>query len=114
MNRQTHIRLDTRVLDRMIADLDTNTEGALDAVAFEVEGETKNIIQEKEIIDTGALLNGIHTEKKSRFLRWVSDAVEYGIYNELGTWKMPARPFMVPAVERVGRKIIDKWGRLFR
>lgn len=34
-------------------------------------------------------------------VRIVADGVTYGIYQELGTSKMAAQPFMVPAVEAV-------------
>ena len=34
-------------------------------------------------------------------VRIVADGVEYGIYQEMGTVKMDAHPFMVPAVEAV-------------
>lgn len=34
-----------------------------------------------------------------RVERIIADGVTYGIYNELGTSKMPAHPFMSPAVE---------------
>lgn len=31
--------------------------------------------------------------------RWVHDGVEYGIYQEMGTHKMAAQPFMRPSIE---------------
>lgn len=31
--------------------------------------------------------------------RWVHDGVEYGVYQELGTSRMGAQPFLRPAVE---------------
>jgi len=31
--------------------------------------------------------------------RWVHDGVEYGVFQELGTDKMAAHPFMRPAIE---------------
>lgn len=34
-------------------------------------------------------------------VRIVADGVEYGLYQEMGTVKMAAQPFMVPAVEAV-------------
>jgi len=40
-------------------------------------------------------------------LRIVADGVEYGIYQELGTSKMPAHPFMTPAVEAMRDKFAD-------
>ena len=40
--------------------------------------------------------------------RIVSDGVEYGVYVELGTSKMPARPCAVPAAERVFKHFFVK------
>jgi HK97 gp10 family phage protein len=109
-----NIKLDTRVLDRIARDLDVNTDRALAGIAFQVQAETQANIVNKHIYDTGALHNSIEAEKKQKDLYWVHDAVDYGIYNELGTSKMAARPFMVPAVEAVRRFVDDKWGGLFR
>ena len=36
-----------------------------------------------------------------KFTKFVKDGVEYGIYQEMGTSRMSAQPFMVPAVEAV-------------
>ena len=43
----------------------------------------------------------IRATKGKKPVRIVADGVEYGLYQELGTVKMAAQPFMVPAVERV-------------
>lgn len=101
----TKLTLDTKELDRLASKLGVNTERALAAIAFQVEAEVVNNIRVKHIIDTGALHDSIATEKKAQFLYWVADGVEYGIYQELGTSRMSARPFMVPAVESVRRQV---------
>jgi HK97 gp10 family phage protein len=102
-------KLDTRVLDAIARDLDKNSDQVLASVAFQVEAEAKV----RAPVDTGALKNSIHTEKKKQGLYWVADAVVYGIYQELGTHKMSAHPFMVPAVERVQQYLADLYKRLF-
>lgn len=104
------VKLDTTVLDRITRDLDVNTSEALQSIAFQVEAEAKPLSP----YDTGALRSSLHTEKKGKNLYWVADGVEYGIYQELGTYKMAAHPFMVPAVEKVIRFIHTKWGGLFK
>jgi len=104
------IRLDTKMLDRIAQSLDRNTDQVLESAAYQVEAEAKA----RAPVDTGALKGSIHTEKKKPGLYWVADGVEYGIYQELGTHKMRAQPFMVPAVEKVGRYIYEMWGRLFK
>jgi HK97 gp10 family phage protein len=102
----TDVKLDTRVLDKIAANLDGSTDRALGSIAFQVEGEAKV----RAPVDTGALRNSIHTEKKKAGLYWVADGVEYGIYQELGTYKMRAQPFMVPATEAVGRDVTKMFG----
>ncbi len=92
-------RLDTRELDRIIRDAPVKAEKALAAAAFQVQAVAQSLAP----VDTGALKNSIGTERKARFTYWVQDSVEYGIYQELGTSRMAAQPFMVPAVEQVSK-----------
>ena len=105
-----NIRLDTKVLDRLCRELDMNTNQVLRSIAFQVEGEAKN----KAPVDLGALKGGIHVEPRGKNKYWVADAVEYGIYQELGTYKMAAQPFMVPAVEKVRKYLADRFKGLFK
>jgi len=102
-------KLDTRVLDAIAKGLDKNSDQVLASVAFQVEAEAKV----RAPVDTGALKNSIHTEKKKQGLYWVADGVEYGIYQELGTHKMSAHPFMKPAVEKVQQYLADLYRKLF-
>jgi HK97 gp10 family phage protein len=102
--------LDTRTLERIAASIGGNADQALSAVAFQVEAEAKV----RAPVDTGALKNSIHAERKRRGLYWVADGVEYGIYQELGTSRMAAQPFLVPAVEAVRGLIERVWGGLTR
>ena len=105
----TNIRLDKRELERLCRELDMNTDQVLRSIAFQVEGEAKN----KAPVDTGALKNSLHTEHKGKNKYLVADAVEYGIYQELGTHKMAAQPFLVPAVESVRKYLADRFKGLF-
>jgi HK97 gp10 family phage protein len=117
----TVIKLDTKVLDDIAAKLDMNTDKVLQSVAFQVEAEAKKRAprdpqrppMDMTVPTTGALRNGIHTEKKKPGLYWVADSVIYGIFQELGTSRMPARPFMVPAVEKARQQLADLFKRLF-
>jgi HK97 gp10 family phage protein len=102
-------KLDTRMLDAIAAKLDMNTDKVLQSVAFQVEAEAKI----RAPVDTGALKNSIHTERKKAGLYWVADSVIYGIFQEFGTHRMSAHPFMVPAVEKVRGYLDDLFKRLF-
>lgn len=59
-------------------------------------------------VDTGTLKNSIIAEPGDNADEWVvHDGVEYGVYLEYGTSKMAARPFFLPAVEKVAQTIPD-------
>jgi HK97 gp10 family phage protein len=103
MSATITVKLDTRALDKLAASLNMETDRVIASAAFQVEAEAKV----RAPVDTGALKNSIHTEPKGNKTYWVSDAVEYGIYQEFGTHRMSAHPFMMPAVEKV-RKLLDK------
>lgn len=115
------VKLDTTGLDAIAAKLDMNTDKVLQSVAFQVEAEAKKRAprdplrppMDPTVPTTGALKNGIHTERKRAGLYWVADSVDYGIYQELGTSRMQARPFMVPAVEKVRQYLDDLFRKLF-
>lgn len=63
-------------------------------------------------VDTGALINSIQMTAKGPFEVWIHDGVEYGIYLELGTHNMAARPFMKPAIENYRKDFISGWSKL--
>lgn len=50
-------------------------------------------------VDTDALRGSMHVENAGSFTQQIADGVEYGIYLELGTERMSARPFVVPVFE---------------
>lgn len=103
------VRLDTSKLDRIIATFPAEAEAVVKAGAEAVQGYAAN----RAPVDTGALRASINATKRGNLLYWVQDGVEYGVYVELGTYKMRAQPFMVPAVERAQRQYTQLWIGLF-
>jgi HK97 gp10 family phage protein len=102
--------LDTRRLDQIIANLDGKASEIVRTTAFEVEQKAKMLAPVK----TGALKGSLKAEEHGGPLSWwVHDGMEYGLFNELGTSRMAAHPFMVPAVEGVRAKWIERWRELF-
>ena len=95
------VEIDTRILDKFAQMTDVNVGQALKAAAFQVEGLAKGLAP----VDTGALKNSIHTTKIDELEYRVGDAVEYGIYQELGTHKMAAHPFLIPALRKAVQQI---------
>ena len=61
-------------------------------------------------VDTGALRASIRAVKKGNAVRWVQDGVEYGVWLELGTARMAARPFIAPAF----RRLAQRWPQFVR
>lgn len=53
--------------------------------------------QQNAPVDTGFLKNSIHTVKIDETHYLVVVGASYGIFQELGTHKMPAHPFLLPA-----------------
>lgn len=70
-------------------------------VAIKVEATAKGFAP----YDTGALHASIKSGQIGLAHWRVSTAIHYGIYNEFGTYKMRAWPFMRPAAMVVGREL---------
>jgi hypothetical protein len=51
-------------------------------------------------IDTGTLKNAVNAQPAGPMAWEVNDGTDYGVHQEYGTRKMPARPWMLPAFER--------------
>lgn len=57
---------------------------------------------------TGALRNSIQASM-DKPLRWlVQVGAAYGAYQEFGTSRIPARPYLVPAVEKYKQQFYDR------
>lgn len=67
-------------------------------------------------VDTGNLINTISANSKliDTFTFRIQDGTGYGIFQELGTSKMSARPFLVPAVEEFRQKFLQAFEGLFK
>ncbi len=108
----TDIVLDTAKLDQIMAGLNFNTDQVIKWLAFQVEAGAKM----RAPVDTGALRNSLQTEKVEDGVWRVRDGVEYGIWQETGTSKMPPHPFLIPACEQVAGDMNSgrTWERLFK
>lgn len=76
---------------------------ALNAGALVAEGRAKRIARDKKVLDTGFLISAIQALPARATVNGgeakILSAAEYSIYNEFGTPKMAARPFMRPAID---------------
>jgi HK97 gp10 family phage protein len=104
-------RIDLSGLERLTKEMEPRAEKVLDLAAQEVAAYAAR----NAPVDTGALKNSIHVEPEhERLTRIIADQVTYGIFQELGTYKMAAHPFMTPAVEAVRTRFTKMWEALFK
>lgn len=111
------VRLDTAMLDAMIAEF----KPAISAVLEEVGKETAQVISAAAPVDTGELRDSYLSESElmEELLYRIQDGapvsgVAHGIYVELGTSRMAAQPHVVPAVEKAYPELIGKVEDLFK
>ena len=137
---ETGFKLDTTVLDRIVRDLGTNEKDVVTDLAFQIETDAKM----RAPYLTSAMLNSIYVVTKDednystaankaksknpkvttnplpkptgKTIANVGPCVDYALYVELGTSRKAARPFLVPAVEKIFHKFNsgETWRRLFK
>jgi hypothetical protein len=127
--------IDTKELDRIAAGLKIKTDAVIRAMAFEDVGMTQSVIEAWPSIDTSAYLKSVYASTsmgnnmpsepgalrpKAERTRlpdaqsgeaYVGPSVDYATFVEYGTYKMAARPALIPATEVVMRDYINpgKW-----
>lgn len=93
---------------------------AVEKCGMEWERATKQILQNKDAVDTSQFINSIHykvTKRKDTYIMTGMDAVKYGVYVDLGTVE-----HWVPFYKYIGKKdgksqydtsqpILADWGR---
>ena len=86
---------------------------ALQKAGYLVERRAKQIVVEKDVIDTGNLLGNITThEPEGDSIEIVSEA-PYSIFPEFGTIYQTARPYMRPALDETKPEIKKLIGAMF-
>ena len=115
------VRLDTTVLDRIAANLGTNTDRVVAMLANEVVGTAVSSFGESPSapgdppgVDTGALRASVQSEHTGTNQYTVSDGVEYGAFLEYGTPRMAARPWLGAAVFKMMQTFSKRWEGLFK
>jgi len=104
--------LDTRKLDQILRDLEPDASKIVNKYGTAITGEAAKGAP----VDTGALRASLLSESKLRekLLFILQDGVEYGVFQELGTSRMAAHPFVVPAILRWERRFLDAFKELFK
>lgn len=70
---------------------------AVAKAAADIEAQAKA----RAPVDTGLLKNSINQREEDSLRRVVESPIHYSVYQEYGTHKMAAQPYMTPAVEFV-------------
>jgi HK97 gp10 family phage protein len=85
-------------------DLDNSIMTALKAGALLIQNDAKRLSP----YFTGTLRRSIHIEKTGKREVIIGTDVEYAKYQEFGTSKMKAHPYMRPAFDNNKDKVIEK------
>ena len=105
------VKIDTAILDQMIRDAPGKAGGIVHKFGLAITGDAA----QNAPVDTAALRNSITSESQMvdalNFI--VQDGVKYGVFQELGTSRMAAHPFMVPAVEHRTNGFFSAFAELF-
>lgn len=110
MNEIEGLILNIEVLDKLIDELEDKAAEIIKRIAIKVQQQA----QELAPLKTGALKNSLLAEEKDGKLSWwVHDGVEYGIYQELGTSRFAAHPFLTPAVESLREEFEESFKEIF-
>lgn len=107
MNITIVVRTDTSGFEKIILNCDSKTPEIVREFGMAVEGMAKVFAP----VDTGYLRDTINTTMVEVTTARVQSDANYDIYQELGTYKMAAHPFLAPAVESIASKFLsgDTW-----
>ncbi len=104
----SRVRKDTQVLQRLIRETPGKTDALLRGAGQEIVNEivlsfsptSPSAPGTPPGVDSGELRASMTATPDGPGRVLVHDGVAYGVYQELGTEKMPARPFVSPIFER--------------
>jgi HK97 gp10 family phage protein len=107
------VKLETRILDSLAKNFDGNVDKVLgdlakQTVALAITRTPRDPARppkDPSQPTTGQLRAGNNFEQVKVGLWRAYNNVEYAIYQELGTSRMPARPFLLPAMYRVYEQV---------
>ena len=109
------VTLDLSPLFALRARVKTDSPKYVARAAQKAEGYAKAFSP----VDTGMLRNSISAEQDAPLAWHIQDGPGvdgrlYGIYQEMGTYKMAAHPFFIPAIERIEHEFIELFMGLFK
>jgi HK97 gp10 family phage protein len=107
-----NVTLDTSVLDHITAQMEPEARKVVNKYGLIIASQAA----QNAPVDTAALRNSLLSESgmTDDLTYTVRDGVTYGIFQELGTSKMAAQPFLVPALETWRDKFLKAFEGLFK
>jgi len=93
-------------LDQAAAEIQARAAALAAKAALDIEARARELAP----VDTGALRNSIQAFEVDRFHWIVTSPVHYSAFQEYGTSRMAAQPYMTPALEAV-RPIVEAQAR---
>ena len=104
--------LDTKKLDQIMRDLPNEVSETVESWGWKITGDAIQMSP----VDTGALRASLASESrmKDKFTFILQDGVEYGVFQELGTGRMAAHPFVVPSVMKNEKGFINAFKELLK
>jgi len=84
----------------------------LPKAGVEVQKEAVRIIRSKGIIDSGRLRDSVKYKVRGDEVS-IGTNVEYATYQEYGTVKMPARPYLRPSIDNKRKFLVELWGQMY-
>lgn len=105
------LKIDTRVLDRMVAEARPKASKIINTFGLKIASDWAANVP----VDTGAFRSSILSESQmaGEMTFIAQDGVEYGVFVELGTSRMAARPSLVPAIENNRQAFFNAFKELF-
>jgi HK97 gp10 family phage protein len=113
----TTLKVELKGVPEFISNLKAQSVEIQKAVSDDIQKGGLSIERDAKLkapVDTGALKSSIHYEQTGEFSCNISDGVLYGVFQEYGTSKMRAQPFMRPSVEKNKPVIEEKIARDLR
>lgn len=105
------VRIVFNRFDELAAQFEEQCKVAVQKAAFDIEARAKELAP----VDTGNLRRSIHCEFAPDGLTGaVGTVVEYAVYQEFGTVKMPPHPYLRPAADEVGPSFVQALTNLAR
>jgi len=104
MNIAINISSELGGLEQIMVNCDTKTPEIVRGFGFAIEGYAKSFAP----VDTGWLRDSLQSFMVDVSTVRVQSDAEYDIYQELGTYKMAAHPFLAPASETVASQFLSE------